>query len=419
MTEVRQLVGYANFVRHNPKSDKFTIHRFSHLEFYCGDAQNTAARFCWGLGMKQVAKSDQTTGNSTYASYVLQSNELIFIFTAPYGESLDQTNTQPPHPGFRQDVAFDFCRKHGLAIRAVTVKVDDASEAYHIAVANGAAGVCEPATLVDKFTGKTMVLSEVKWYGDVVLRFTSGDYDGPALPNYETVEGPDFSYGLERLDHAVTNVANLFDAVDYMMAITGFHEFAEFVAADVGTVDSGLNSMVLANNSEMVLLPVNEPTYGTPRKSQIQTYLEQNEGPGIQHLALKTNDIFATIREMKQRKYLGGFDFMPRASDEYYRNLPEKIGDGLTQEQYRQIEELGLLADKDDQGILLQVFSKPVGDRLTLFLEIIQRVGCTVDEYGNEIVQKGGCGGFGKGNFSELFKSIENYEKEIEAALKK
>eukprot|EP00958_Prasinococcus_capsulatus_P014979 scaffold1588_cov408-Prasinococcus_capsulatus_cf.AAC.4 len=166
--------------------------------------------------------------------------------------------------------------------------------------------------------------------------------------------------------------------------MTGLHEFAEFTAEDVGTVDSGLNSMVLANNSESVLFPVNEPTTGTRRKSQIQTYLEQNEGPGLQHLALKCDDIFHTLTCM--RASVAAFDFMPRPSDDYYRQLPSRIGDSLSAEQYRQCEELGILADKDPEGVLLQIFTKPVGDRSTLFLEIIQRVGCPVVTVGGKMV---------------------------------
>ncbi|MCG8462780.1 MAG: hypothetical protein MI919_41370, partial [Holophagales bacterium] len=196
-----------------------------------------------------------------------------------------------------------------------------------------------------------------------------------------------------------------------------FHEFAEFTAEDVGTVDSGLNSIVLANNNEYVLLPINEPTFGTKRKSQIQTYLEQNEGAGLQHLALKTNDIFSCLRKMRAVSDRGGFEFMPRPSDEYYRKLPNRIGDSLTPEQYAAAEELGILVDKDDQGVLLQIFTKPVSDRATIFLEIIQRVGCEYVQKGKNgaatVMQKGGCGGFGKGNFTELFKSIENYERTL------
>jgi 4-hydroxyphenylpyruvate dioxygenase len=174
--------------------------------------------------------------------------------------------------------------------------------------------------------------------------------------------------------------------------------------------------MVLANNNEYVLLPVNEPTFGTKRKSQIQTYLEQNNGPGLQHLALKTDDIFATVREMRKYSHLrGGFDFQAPASDDYYKQLKAKIGDALNDEQYALVEELGLLVDKDDQGVLIQVFTKPVGDRPTLFLEIIQRIGCMRRKADSEsFEQAAGCGGFGKGNFSELFKSIEAYEATLQ-----
>jgi len=261
------------------------------------------------------------------------------------------------------------------------------------------------------------VVSEVLLYGDVVLRYVSGEMKGPFLPGYELVSGRPISYGLERLDHAVGNVPQLLPVANYIMRFTGFHEFAEFTAEDIGTVDSGLNSMVFASNNEMVLLPVNEPTFGTPRKSQIQTYLEQNEGSGLQHLALKTDDIVSTLRKMRELSEVGGMEFMPRPSSDYYAKLPGKIGDALSPEQYKNIEELGILADKDDQGVLLQIFTKPISDRTTIFLEIIQRVGCLSelqDEHQvTRVVQAGGCGGFGKGNFSELFKSIEEYEKTL------
>lgn len=153
------------------------------------------------------------------------------------------------------------------------------------------------------------------------------------------------------------------------------------------------------------------------RKSQIQTYLEQNEGPGLQHLALKTKDIFKTVRKMRQsQKDLFGFELMKKPSDEYYRELPERLGDQLTPDQYEELEELGILADSDEEGILLQLFTKPIGDRPTFFFEIIQRIGCVVsyDELSPELsIERPGCGGFGQGNFRELFKSIEDHEKTL------
>jgi 4-hydroxyphenylpyruvate dioxygenase len=253
-----------------------------------------------------------------------------------------------------------------------------------------------------------------------VIRWLSGDYDGLVLPNYESIPvTQNQSLGLQRIDHIVSNVPKLFEAVDYLMGAIGFHEFGEFTAADVGTVDSGLNSMVLANNSEFILMPVNEPTFGTRRKSQIQTYLEHNSGPGVQHIAVKTDDIFLTMREMKRRGQMGGFDFMPAPPHEYYERVPTRCGNVLTAEQLKEVEELGLLVDKDDQGVLIQIFTTPISDRTTLFLEIIQRLGCDKDEQGHHVEQAAGCGGFGKGNFGELFKSLENFEKLQEVSFKK
>ena len=438
MTEFeRKLVGFDNYVRNNPNSDLFKINKFHHMEFYTADATNTANRFTWGLGMHQVAKSDLSTGNKHYASYAVQSNEVLFIFTAPFNNS-DLEGSKPPHPGFSQPLAHKFIVDHGLAVRAVGISVDDATDAYNKSIANGAIGVLTPQTLVDKVTGLITVISEIKMFDDTVIRWISGTFTGPFLPNYETVNTPDINYGIFRLDHSVSNVPKLFAATDYLQAATGLHEFGEFTAEDIGTLDSGLNSMVLANNNEFVLFPINEPTFGTKRKSQIQTFLEHNNGAGIQHIALLTNDIFKTMRELRQRSLIGGFEFMPKPSIEYYQKIPERIGPNvLTSEQIEELNTLGLLADKDDQGVLLQVFTKPVGDRPTLFLEIIQRIGCDVDEAGQHKEPTGGCGGksikslcyliqfnlifpillgFGKGNFSELFKSIEEFEKQQEEA---
>ncbi|RQM28603.1 hypothetical protein B5M09_013309 [Aphanomyces astaci] len=409
-----KLVGYENFVRHNPKTDRFTMHKFHHIEFYTQDATNVSKRFGWAAGLKLVAKSDQSTGNHAYASYVLQSGDLKIAITAPYSRKNQKDGGHvPPHPGFNVDYAHEFCNKHGLAVRAMAISVDDAALAYELSTKHGAVGVCPPKTIKDAATHTTQVISSVKLYGDVVLRFVSGDYKGRFQPGYHDVEGPDVGIGLDRLDHAVGNVPNLIEAVQYACGFTGWHEYAEFTAEDVGTVDSGLNSMVLANNNEMILLPMNEPTFGTKRKSQIQTFLEQNEGAGLQHMALKTNDIFHTLAEMRKRTHLGGFDFMPKPSAAYYKNLPAKIGDVFTAAQYEKIEQLGLLVDKDDQGILLQIFTKPLGDRPTCFFEIIERVGC-MEEIGGRLEQAAGCGGFGKGNFSELFKSIEEYERTLD-----
>ncbi|MCO5608208.1 hypothetical protein L7F22_062414 [Adiantum nelumboides] len=371
------LVGCKNFVRKNPFSDRFKVHRFHHIEFWCGDAGNTWRRFSWGLGMIQIAKSDQSTGNQTYCSYALQSNDLIFAFSAPYPnvavedlskEAAAVAASKTPHTGWNSEVAHQFFKSHGLGVRAVGVVVEDAEEAFKISVENGATPAYEPHRWLNDASSDESpgaIVSEVKLYGDVVLRYVSffNGFDGPFLPKYEKVNSPPVSYGLARLDHAVGNVHSLLENVQYIAKFTGFHEFAEFTADDVGTAESGLNSMVLASNNEMVLLPLNEPVFGTKRKSQIQTYLEYNEGPGLQHLALLSKDIFSTLKEMQLRTHLGGFDFMPKPPSIYYRNLRNRVADILTEAQMVQCEELGILVDRDDQGVLLQIFTKPVGDR--------------------------------------------------------
>ncbi|KAJ1379662.1 Vicinal oxygen chelate [Sesbania bispinosa] len=420
-----KLVGFKNFVRTNPKSDRFNVKRFHHVEFWCSDATNTSRRFSWGLGMPIVAKSDLSTGNLTHASYLLRSGDLNLLFSAPYSPSISLSSSSPTAaiPTFDASTCFAFSAKHGLTVRAVAVEVADASDAFNTSVAHGAIPASPPVHLDNR-----VVIAEVRLYGDVVLRYVS--YNDPShksdpdpgkwfLPGFEPAEElssfPSLDYGIRRLDHAVGNVPELAPAVSYVKGFTGFHEFAEFTAEDAGTSESGLNSVVLANNDKMVLLAMSEPVYGTKRKSQIETYLEHNDGSGLQHLALETHDIFMTLREMRKRSGLGGFEFMPSPPPTYYRNLKNRAGDVLSDEQIKQSEELGILVDRDDQGTLLQIFTKPVGDRPTIFIEIIQRIGCMLKDEEGKVYQKGGCGGFGKGNFSELFKSIEEYEKTLEA----
>ncbi|KAK3183380.1 hypothetical protein Dsin_030666 [Dipteronia sinensis] len=415
-----KLVGFRNFVRHNPKSDRFKVKRFHHVEFWCTDATNVARRFSWGLGMPLFAKSDLSTGNTVHASYAIRSGDLTFLFTAPYSPSISgdaaAAKASASIPSFDLAACRAFSASHGLAVRSIAVEVEDAEVAFHTSVAHGAKPSASPVVLKDR-----AVISEVELYGDVVLRYVSYKDDVERLgflPGFEStdeISSFPLDYGIRRLDHAVGNVPELGPALSYVKAFTGFHEFAEFTAEDVGTSESGLNSVVLSNNDEMVLLPMNEPVYGTKRKSQIQTYLEHNEGAGVQHLALASEDIFNTLREMRKRSGVGGFEFMPSPPPTYYNNLKNRAADVLTDDQIKQCQELGILVDRDDQGTLLQIFTKPLGDRPTIFIEIIQRVGCMLKDEEGKTYQKGGCGGFGKGNFSELFKSIEEYEKTLES----
>ncbi|CAL4889727.1 unnamed protein product [Urochloa decumbens] len=411
-----RLVGHRSFVRVNPRSDRFHTLAFHHVELWCADAASAAGRFSFALGAPLAARSDLSTGNSAHASLLLRSGSLAFLFTAPYGEhpGAGADAATASLPSFSAPAARRFAADHGLAVRAVALRVADAEDAFRASVAAGARPAFEPADL-----GLGFRLAEVELYGDVVLRYVSypdSAAGSPFLPGFEEVRNPGAAdYGLKRFDHIVGNVPELAPVAAYVAGFTGFHEFAEFTAEDVGTAESGLNSMVLANNSETVLIPLNEPVHGTKRRSQIQTFLEHHGGPGVQHIALASDDVLRTLREMQARSAMGGFEFMAPPQPEYYDGVRRRAGDVLSEEQIKECQELGVLVDRDDQGVLLQIFTKPVGDRPTFFLEIIQRIGCMEkDEQGQEY-QKGGCGGFGKGNFSQLFKSIEDYEKSLES----
>ncbi|KAL5977009.1 4-hydroxyphenylpyruvate dioxygenase [Asimina triloba] len=261
-----KLVGFANFVRTNPRSDRFPVKRFHHLEFWSSDATNAALRFSWGLGMPLLAKSDLSTGNLHHSSYLLRSGRLSFLFSSPYSPTLLSLHDSaaaavpPPIPSFSAAAARSFVQSHGLGVRAVAIEVADAVSAFEISVAHGA----EPSSSPTRMGGRDGAwLAEVRLYGNVVLRYVSFEEPEPVfLPGFEAVESYPLDYGILRLDHAVGNVTSLAEAVEYVKGFTGFHEFAEFTAEDVGTAESALNSVVLASNDEMVLLPMNEPVFG-------------------------------------------------------------------------------------------------------------------------------------------------------------
>lgn len=439
------LVGFERFVRTNPRSDRFGVRGLDHLEFYCPDATMASARFMFGLDMRLVGRFES---DAHAHSIVLESGTVRFVCTAPAAMPPDSAASQKVRapPGFVREEVLRFIGAHGTAVRAIALEVDDCAAAYAACLSNGGRAVRPPqrATRADGAVGE-VEYAEVELYGDVVLRLlsepdTAPDSVPPAggaagdslrlLAGYRAQPQPadpppaaDRIAPMLRIDHVVGNVPSLREVWPYVAAMTGFHPFAEFVAEDVGTVDSGLNSIVLASNCETVLLPLNEPTYGTRRKSQIQTYLEQHGGPGVQHIALLTPDIFGTVRAMRQRAHAGGFEFMARPPDGYYQGLAARLerlaaeaaseaadgaappAAGLSEAQLREAEELGILVDRDEQGVLLQIFTAPLSDRKTLFLEIIQRLGCTVE--GGSV--RGGCGGFGKGNFAVLFKTVEDF----------
>lgn len=416
--------------------DHLATQSFHHIEFYAGDASTFAKRMELALGLPITCWSSLGTGNDVCTSYGLECGDVRFVVTAPLSRRAASSTTVSagsnvqmsapcPLPGYDAEFAQDFYLRHGLAVRAVGIVVENVTQAYSSAVDNGAIGVLEPTEVKSYCGGQECELAEIQLYGDVVLRLIqfgetdNKSNDSPFLPHlapYPSRKNKQ-TYGLSRLDHTVGNVPNLLEAQNYIKSFSNFHPFAEFTPDDIGTVDSGLNSIVLASKNEEVLLPLNEPTEGK-RKSQIQTFLEQNEGPGLQHIAIKTDDIFETIAKMRYaEENLGGFELMMRPSDGYYKELPDRLGDKLSKDQYVKLEQLGILADADDEGVLLQIFTKPLGDRPTLFIEIIQRIGCVLEgdrRPANEAIRvKPGCGGFGQGNFRELFKAIEDHEKTL------
>jgi 4-hydroxyphenylpyruvate dioxygenase len=290
LEERRKLRGQKN------ESEKIGTKAFHHVEFYCGDAKSTAHRFSSALGMPITGTSGQHTGNDKCISYGLESGQVRFLLTAPYSQAMSSTDissTQAPVastpiddapnplPNFSPAGAHQFFAKHGMAVRAVGLEVKDAQAAFDNSVSNGARPVMKP-TFVPTCHGQEKkgqtasgcYMAEVALYGDVVLRYlsfpdaesiSSPNIPLPFLPHLSPMEGKMAerkTFGLRRIDHAVGNVPNLFETLKEVSAFTGFHDFAEFESGDVGSVESGLNSVVLASDSEDVLLPLNEPVNG-------------------------------------------------------------------------------------------------------------------------------------------------------------
>ena len=271
-------------------SEKIGTIGFHHVEFYCGDARSMATRFSLGLGMQITGSTGQDTGNPFCVSYGLESGDVRFLLTAPYSKVMSAASASSPTsnipddapnplPGFSASDAHDFFSQHGIAARAVGLEVKDAKKAFEASVSAGARPVLEPTYLPachgqkqkEDSEPEGCFIAEVELYGDVVLRYVS--FPGPK----ETRNGLPFlphlkpkgdaaskrdTFGIQRIDHAVGNVPDLLEALNRVSGFSGFHEFAEFTTEDVGTVDSGLNSVVLASDTEDVLLPINEPTVG-------------------------------------------------------------------------------------------------------------------------------------------------------------
>ncbi|HET8547606.1 MAG TPA: 4-hydroxyphenylpyruvate dioxygenase [Bryobacteraceae bacterium] len=354
-------------------ADFLPLNGTDYVEFYVGNARQAAYFYRAAFGFGLVAYRGPETGTRDRASYVVQQGKIRFVLT---------TALWPDH------AVADHAHRHGDGVRDIALWVDDAASAFRETTARGARAVEEPLTLRDD-CGEVRMAS-IAAYGDTIHSFVERrNYSGVFLPGFVAVDQPDRvarPVGLKHVDHIVGNVElgqmNAF--VEFYERVMGFRLFRSFDDKDISTEYSALMSKVMANGNERVKFPINEPAAGR-RKSQIEEYLEFYLGPGVQHIAMATDDIIDTVR----RLHAQGVAFL-HVPTTYYEQLESRVG--RIDEPVDQLADLGILVDRDDEGYMLQIFTKPVEDRPTLFYEIIQRKGSR---------------SFGKGNFKALFEAIE------------
>jgi 4-hydroxyphenylpyruvate dioxygenase len=359
------------------KDDFLPIQGTDHIEFYTGNAKQAAYFYRAALGFELIAYRGPETGTRDAVSYVLQQNKIRLILTTalqPGGEIADHVV------------------RHGDGVKSIALLVDDAHSAWQETVRRGAVSAAEPRVLTDA-SGEACV-SAIRLYGDTIHTFVERrNYNGAFLPGYVGISTPDpiaRPTGLEYVDHMVGNVGwgEMNRWVDFYEHVMGFRMFKHFDDRDISTEYSALMSKVMTNGNERIRFPINEPAAGR-RKSQIEEYLDFYGGPGVQHIAMATNDIVATVTKLRDQ----GIDFL-QVPTTYYEELTARVG--TIDEPLEQLSRLGILVDRDDEGYMLQIFSKPVEDRPTLFFEIIQRKGSR---------------SFGKGNFKALFEAIEREQE--------
>ena len=352
-------------------SDEMPLQGIDHIELYVGNAFQAAYWFTHAFGFRQTAYAGLETGVRDRSSHVVEQEGIRFVLTS----SLHSGSELGRHVA-----------DHGDGVKVVALAVPDAEEAYRVAVRRGAKGLREPHELSD--SEGTVRMATIGAYGETVHTFVQRDgYEGAFLPGYErTPDGAEDAALLGEIDHVVGNVelGRLDKWVSYYERVFGFTEMIHFSDRDIQTEYSALMSKVMADGSGRIKFPINEPAEGQ-RKSQIEEYLEYYGGPGVQHIALQTRDIVRTVRELRAC----GVQFLSTPGS-YYEELPERIGE--IEEDLADLHELGILADRDDEGYLLQIFTRPIGDRPTMFLEVIERHGARE---------------FGEGNFKALFEAIE------------
>jgi 4-hydroxyphenylpyruvate dioxygenase len=354
------------------QEDFLPLEGTDHIEFYVGNAKQAAHFYQSALGFQPLAYSGPETGVRERASYVVRQNKITFVLTTPLRA---------------KHAISDHVLKHGDGVKAIALKVKDATSAWKETTKRGGKSYMEPKTLTDEH-GK-IGLSGIHIYGEVVHLFVErDDYTGPFMPTFVKWE-PSFrasETGLQYVDHCVGNVGwnQMNPWVKFYEEVMGFRNILTFDDKDISTEYSALMSKVMSNGNGFVKFPINEPAEGK-KKSQVEEYLDFYDGEGVQHIAMATNNIIETVTDLQNR----GLEFL-KVPSTYYDTLLDRVGH--IDEELNALKRLGILVDRDDEGYLLQIFSKPVEDRPTLFFEIIQRKGAK---------------SFGKGNFKALFEAIE------------
>jgi 4-hydroxyphenylpyruvate dioxygenase len=348
-----------------------------YVEFYVGNAKQSAHYYKTAFGYQSLAYAGLETGVKDKTSYVLKQDKIRIVLTTP----LTQDSAIHAH-----------LQKHGDGVKVAALWVEDATSAYEETMKRGARSFMEPTVEKDEFG--EVVRSGIYTYGETVHVFVERkNYNGIFLPGYEEWKS-DYNpatTGLKYIDHMVGNVGwnEMNTWVKFYEDVMGFVNFLSFDDKQINTEYSALMSKVMSNGNGRIKFPINEPAEGK-KKSQIEEYLDFYGGPGIQHIAIATDDIIKTVSELRAR----GVDFLSAPPHAYYEAIPERLGIHMEmmKEDINEIEKLAIMVDADEDGYLLQIFTKPVQDRPTLFFEIIQRMGAK---------------GFGAGNFKALFESIE------------
>jgi 4-hydroxyphenylpyruvate dioxygenase len=358
------------------EEDFLPLHGTDYVEFYVGNAKQAAHFYKTAFGFQSLAYSGPETGVKDRASYAIRQHKLTLLLTTPIRAN---------------NPIADHIYKHGDGVKALALKVEDAASAWQETTKRGGKSYMEPKTLSDKHG--EVVMSGIHTYGDVVHLFIEREkYRGPFMPGFRKWESnynpPET--GLQYVDHCVGNVAlgQMNPWVKFYEDVMGFRNILTFDDKDISTEYSALMSKVMSNGNGFVKFPINEPAEGK-KKSQVDEYLEFYDGEGVQHVAMATNNIIETVTDLQTR----GVEFLNIPSS-YYDTLLDRVGH--IDEELNALKRLGILVDRDDEGYLLQIFTKPVEDRPTLFFEIIQRKGAK---------------SFGKGNFKALFEAIEREQE--------